>query len=366
MLPPLTLLAGCANPGPPHPPSLHLPALATGLTADRIGTDVRLSWNTPDKTSDGLTNSAPMTAVLCRTPAPVLRHSGAPTACNPVLRLTVQPGQSHVTDTLPAALQQDPPYLLAYQVELLNSKGRSAGVSAPVLAAAGAAPPLPGPLSVNGSRKGTLIEWPAQGATTPSVVRITRTPASAATDLPAPAGTKHAVALPTATRRDSAASIMLQSPAGPDPGGMLDSGALPDVLYTYVAQRVRTVTLGNSTFELRSGQSQPIKFAYREVFPPDPPSGLQSIPSVPLASRASIDLSWDASSDNGVAGYNVYRHDASSTAFERLNPTPISGVSFRDLTAQPGHTYLYRVTAVDPAGNESAPSQEITETLKMP
>ncbi len=367
LLTPLTLLAGCANPGPPHPPSLHLPALASGLTAERVGPDVQLTWNTPDKTSDGLAYSAPMTAIVCREPVPLLHRSIAGPACNQVVRLAVQPGQSHATDTLPPALQQDPPHLLAYQVELLNPNGRSAGISAQVLAAAGTAPPSPGPITITGSRKGPLIEWQALSSATPSIMQLTRTPATNTTTPVSHANAKkHAVGLPAVTTKDPASPVVLQTPAGPDPGGMLDSGALPQIPYLYSAQRVRTVILGGSPFELRSEASHPITFAYQEVFPPDPPSGLESIPNQPLSAPASIDLSWDASPTRAVTGYNVYRSDSPSASFARLTPAPIAGVSFRDLNVQPSRSYRYRVTAVDRAGNESAPSQEIVETIKTP
>ena len=46
--------------------------------------------------------------------------------------------------------------------------------------------------------------------------------------------------------------------------------------------------------------------------------------------------------------------------------TPVVGPAFSDQTVQPGHTYVYRVTAVDATGNQSAPSTEVQETLREP
>src|SRR5579863_10782647 len=44
-------LAGCASPGPPLPPSLKLPeVVSSGLTATRVGDEVRLHWTTPART----------------------------------------------------------------------------------------------------------------------------------------------------------------------------------------------------------------------------------------------------------------------------------------------------------------------------
>src|ERR1700761_2776732 len=50
----LCALTGCANPGPPRPPSLRLPEPARALTADRIGDSVTLSFTLPHRTTDGL------------------------------------------------------------------------------------------------------------------------------------------------------------------------------------------------------------------------------------------------------------------------------------------------------------------------
>ena len=78
----------------------------------------------------------------------------------------------------------------------------------------------------------------------------------------------------------------------------------------------------------------------------------------------SIDLSWDANLETDVAGYNVYRKDASSGEFMRLNAEPVSASAFRDMKAEAGHSYEYRVTAVDRQHNESEPSDVIRETLR--
>ena len=40
------------------------------------------------------------------------------------------------------------------------------------------------------------------------------------------------------------------------------------------------------------------------------------------------------------------------------------GRNYRDQTATAGRRYAYRVTAVDTAGNESAPSADVQETLR--
>ncbi|MBT2595494.1 choice-of-anchor D domain-containing protein [Arthrobacter sp. ISL-72] len=75
----------------------------------------------------------------------------------------------------------------------------------------------------------------------------------------------------------------------------------------------------------------------------------------------SVDLIWTASQSSDVAGYRVYRGTGDGVD---LQSAPLTGkddlvaTSFSDETAQPDVAYYYSVTAVDTAGNESAPSNE--------
>ena len=62
----LTLLAGCASPGPPLPPSLNLSAVVTDLSASRTGDAVTLRWTTPADTTDKLPIKGPIVAEICR------------------------------------------------------------------------------------------------------------------------------------------------------------------------------------------------------------------------------------------------------------------------------------------------------------
>ena len=107
----------------------------------------------------------------------------------------------------------------------------------------------------------------------------------------------------------------------------------------------------------------------RDIFPPQTPSALEAVPGGATAADRSIDLSWTPDSDADLAGYFVYRQEVDSNdvvtgTVTRLNTTPVVGPAYRDQTALAGHRYAYRVTAVDTAGNESAPSADVQETLR--
>jgi hypothetical protein len=139
--------------------------------------------------------------------------------------------------------------------------------------------------------------------------------------------------------------------------------------YQYTAQRVQSVSLGNHPLELRSPVSSPVMIAMRDTFPPHTPSGLEAVPGGATAADRTIDLSWTPDSDADLAGYFVYRQEVDpkgvvTSTVTRLNTTPVAGPAYRDQTALAGHRYTYRVTAVDTAGNESAPSADVQETLR--
>ena len=98
------LCNGCANPGPPKPPSLYLPQLVNDLSAERVGDHVLLRWTTPSRTTDEMEINGAMSAEVCRDAdaRPASAHAKLAT-CTPVRRVQVTSGQSEMTDTLPVA-----------------------------------------------------------------------------------------------------------------------------------------------------------------------------------------------------------------------------------------------------------------------
>ncbi len=359
------LVGGCANPGQPKPPSLRLPDKAIKLQAERLGDAVILTWTTPSNTTDGDTIRGRIMAVVCRESN---RQPSGPATCTPVQRVPATPGPSRADAKLPASLLSGPPTLLTYRVELLNERDRSAGPSTPAFAAAGAAPAPAGPLQLTARREGALIAWQADRA--PGVMRVTRT--SVAPDAPpAPAAAPGKAARPsplTFGNRDAEATVAIMQPEGSprsDPGGMLDRTVDDGKTYRYVGQRVRTVSLSGQALELHGLPSAPANLTFRNIFPPVPPRGLVSVPGGGFGEPPSVDLSWDSNAERDLLGYNIYRSDAApGSPFTRLNPEPVSASAFRDLRAEPGHSYLYRVTAVDRRHLESAPGDTIHESLR--
>lgn len=414
----LWVAAGCASPAPPKPPTLNLPALATDVSAQRVGDQVHVRWTTSKSTSDGLPMSGAITAEVCREVGPRPTAPAARlTACTPVRRLTVSPGASEATDELPAALQADPVVLLTYRVQLFNAAGRSAGES-PVagFTAAGPAPPPVEGLHASNLEAGTVLEWqsaaksesdvqPNAQSDTPGVVDLERTdltppaPHKAPEHPAAPAPAKPAAQSNTKSKKtkskkvaskskpapaaskskpvaDQAATVHLRATEsnGATAGkgsehteGTVDQTAAMGSTYGYVATRVRSLTLGVHHIEIESALSSPVTFARLDTFPPRQPTGLEAIPGSDPLQPAAIDLSWEPNAEPDLAGYRVYREpvDANGVgigASIELTRALIETPAFRDLTAVAGQPYAYQVVAVDQAGNQSPRSARVLET----
>jgi hypothetical protein len=381
-------IVGCASPGPPQPPSLNLPEPVKDLTAERIGDLVQLHWTTPKETTDRLSIKGPITAEICR----VNLTSVPPSACVPVVtRLLVQPGLTQATETLPPVLTVDPPALLAYHVQILNAHGHSAGLSPEAFAVSGAAPPTVDQFHATPTPDGAMLQW--QQKDTVDVVELDRLPVAPDGTVVRPAPPKpkskssskssrkkQAVA-PPKSARDSSPKVLQSTPTAPtevklrtpaqraDAGGTIDHTAQMGESYRYTAQRVRPVSLNGHALELRSAASPPVTVVMRSTFPPHAPTSLEAVPGGATASDRSIDLSWTPNTGPDLAGYIVYRQDIDSKGVAagtatRLNATPVVGPAYRDQTAMAGRRYAYRVTAVDTAGNESAPSDAVQEILR--
>jgi hypothetical protein len=74
-----------------------------------------------------------------------------------------------------------------------------------------------------------------------------------------------------------------------------------------------------------------------------------------------INVSWQ---QTGSSAFNVYRSMTGGAVGDRINPSPIQGASYRDITVRDGNTYYYTVRSVDSGGNEGADSTQSSATAK--
>jgi beta-lactamase superfamily II metal-dependent hydrolase/chitodextrinase len=95
-----------------------------------------------------------------------------------------------------------------------------------------------------------------------------------------------------------------------------------------------------------------------DTTPPTAPSSLAA-----SGSKRKVSLTWSASTDNvGVTGYHVWRATSAGGPFSDVATTTSTSYSNSGLTS--GTTYYFYVTAVDAAGNVSAPSNTASATAR--
>jgi len=97
-------------------------------------------------------------------------------------------------------------------------------------------------------------------------------------------------------------------------------------------------------------------------------ASLQRLPTKPHR----VTLSWlpstpsSTTGQDSVSGYNVYRRNASSIRYIRLNSDPVPDTLYVDNSVRSGETYSYQTTAVNYGGIESAPSNQVKVTIPYP
>jgi hypothetical protein len=397
-------LTGCANPGPPLPPSMNLPAVVTTLTAERIGDTVSLNFPPPHLTSDGLLLRRSYTVTLCRAvdagpcqPVQSLQQNApaiADHAPTPTPHMTPRLAPLlTLNDALPASLLTSPRRLLTYRVELTNAAGRSAGASNAAMTASGPEVPAVVGFHVEGAREGVRLLWAAVPAAMPRLHTVAeRTTLPAAPSASEPSAETTAVSQPVnaaakpvnaaakpmprapqvvflqeSARSSTPASLATSDTATSDtaapevatadaaaPTGMLDASARPGTAYSYRARHELTVSLrgaaAGQSFTLRSVWTPPATIVLRAIYPPAAPRGLLAAPQLDdQGALIAVDLSWQPVLDTGIAGYNIYRLERDGA--RKLNSALVTDAAFRD--RHPAPAAAYAVTAVDTRGNES-------------
>lgn len=349
-------------PGAPQPPSLNLPDRVTDLAAVRAGNQVSLTWTMPKRNTDKLLLQGDVQVHVCR-------KESAAGKCAAAADLTFAPeAGAAFTETLPSPLCTGSPRRLSYFVELVNRKGRSAGLSNGADVLAGEAPSAVAGLGARMGKEGVLLQWtPNAPDGESSAIRLRRKLLST----PQP----KAKAEPTSEPKSEMgllgpgvepAEQTLLVPANAR-GKVLDKDIRFGESYEYRAQRIATTTVDGQKLELAGPLSPPVHIDAAKIFPPDAPTGLAAVATVEGdPASASIDLSWQPDAETDLAGYVVYRREADG-AWQRVSPAPpVVGPGYHDANVQPGHTYFYSVSAVDEEGHESARSVEAHETVPGP
>jgi hypothetical protein len=367
------LFAGCGMPGTPQPPSLNLPEKVNDLAAVRNGDQVILTWTMPRRNTDKLLLKGMVQTRVCRTESAAEADTKACTAAGST---QFAPGaDASFTEALPSQLGAGSVRTLTYYVELVNRKGRSAGLSNGASVAAGQVPAAIVGLTAEMRRKGVLLAWqPDAQADASSEIRLVRkllTPPPPKRK-PEPGNAQTGAQKEPGAQRSSASGL-LAPPAEPlerkllvnagTSARTLDEDVRFNERYEYRAQRVAMVEANGQTLELNGPLSGPVEIETKNTFPPAVPTGLAAVGTDGGSGAGpSIDLNWQPNTEPDLAGYIVYRREGIGE-WQRISPEqPVVGPAFHDANVVAGHPYRYAVSAIDQEGHESARSTEAEET----
>lgn len=352
--------SGCGTPGIPESPSLELARPIRDLKAVRKANEVHLSWSVPEETEDHRNFQHAGPTRICRSVESPMRDCGTLLVELPPQKPTSQgvssrrrvpksqqaiPQQETYTDQLSPSLElQSPTSSLSYAVIVLNSYGRSAGLSNQVQVPSAPTLVAPANLAAHLSAKGVELTWNA--VPLPPTIsgvryeyRIYRRDATTGQDL-------------------VASELAVASDANPS---FLDTGFAWEKAYDYRVTVVTVVDHPDGPEQVEGDDSSSVRIIAHDVFPPATPTGLQAVFSGP-GQKPFIDLIWAGNGETDLAGYNVYRREAARQP-QRINTELVKTPAFRDSDVLPGHEYFYSISAVDAQGNESPRSVDAAETV---
>jgi len=351
----LLLIAGCGAPGDPVPPSPPVPVAVRDLTVHQAGDGVQLSFTLPANSISGEKLPAPPAVEILRgTP----KSDGLADSKSLRIVYTIPGalvdsyragGQVRFTDPIsPEETKSHPGGAVTYIVRTRASQKRASADSNAVTLRLF---PVPAPITAVEARvteSAVELTWPmpdrtAAGEPMPAITgyRIYRSEIHPS-----------ALASPPQDIPESQAAQLASSQTN----SYRDTSIVFDHTYIYVVHSVIQVEAN----ELESSDSQPVTVTPRDTFPPAAPQGLVaallpgSAPGTVL-----VDLSWSINLESDLAGYRVYRSEQGGTRGQLLTPDLLPTPAVRDTSVGPGHRYWYTVTAVDRAGNESAPDAPV-------
>lgn len=339
---------GCGKRGDPRPPLRKTPPPLSAFAVAQRGGRLEVSGTAPRTSTEG--------AALSSVRVELLRAEGEGDFLKLARRREISLGAGESfrePEPLPA-----PGTLLRLAARVVAS-GRPSVQTAVLSFVAQPALPVPAELAAAAAPDGVRLTWTGK---VPPPLPAPPTPAPTATPVPNPIATTPTGSAPKAPPTPPAkpapragfvvyrrpADGLYSRPLAPEPIDALttvDAGASQGLEWCYV---VRTTVSQDPPIE--SDDSNEACLVARDVQAPAPPGGLTA-----LAQPGALEIRWSPSPEPDLAVYRVYRASASGGP-ERLAEVPAGTTVFADTAAAPGVLYRYTVTAVDRAGNESAPS----------
>lgn len=358
-------LVGCGAPGEPLPPTPPIPTAITDLSVAQAGDGVMLSFTMPKKSVIGDTLTEIPTMEILRG---TLRADGTPdeksfqvvdTVPGAMMASYTQRGSVHFLDPVPPELiQAHPGTIVVYRVRArvtdkkVSADSNDGLVKLFVVAAAVT------DLRADLTERGVELAWtvpertsagaPIEGIEEYRIYRGEIDPASAEAVLK---GLSHA------TWKSPLVQI-----ASVRNSGYRDTAFDYGKTYVYV---VRGALRGEGE-ELESSDSNSVVLTPKDTFPPAAPQGVVAAVLPGPNGKILVDLSWSINVEPDVGGYRVYRSERQGERGALITNDLLLTPAYQDSTVLPGLHYWYSVTAVDRAGNESVPSEQIVAEIPQP
>jgi len=361
----LLALGGCGAPGEPQPPSPPVPSPITDLTAHQQGNGVRLIFSLPTRTAAGERLSEPPAIEIFRG---TVKSNGS--ADNKTFKLVYTipgtladvyetQGKIQFTDPIaPEELRAHPGSMYAYRVRTRASKKRDSADSNTVTEKVYPVAERIASLNAQVTQAAIEVSWPIPSFTTAGGTNETISGYHIYRGELDPTA-----AIPSANDLSQAkwkSPPTLLAPA--------QSNSYRDMLFEFgktYAYQVRSVIIADGN-PVESDDSVPAIVTPRDTFPPAAPQNLVAAEIPGANNTVAVDLSWSINLETELAGYHVYRTEKQGDRGELVQTDLLLSPAYRDAAVQAGHKYWYSVTAVDRAGNESAPSEQILADLTQP
>ena len=360
------LSAGCGAPGEPVPPSPPVPAAIKDLAAHQAGDGVELTFTLPSSSISGeRLPASPAVEILRGTVKP----DGSADAKSFRVVYTI-PGVlvgnyetdgriSFIDPIAPEETKAHPGAAIAYVVRTRASQKRASADSNVVTVRVY---PVPAPIASVEARvteSGVELTWTEPSGTSEGgpINTITSFRVHRAEIHPPASASPPQGASPE--KGESHATLL----AATQSNSYRDTSVVFDHTYVYTVRSVIQV----EGKELESSDSHPVTVTLRDIFPPAAPQGLVAA-LLPGATPGTVvvDLSWSINLETDLAGYRVYRSEQEGVRGQVITSELLPTPAVRDTTVEPGHRYWYTVTAVDRAGNESAPSTPVAVDVTQP
>jgi hypothetical protein len=361
----ILLLVGCAVPGQPTPPSPPVPEPVGDLVARQQGDGVRLTFTLPDRAVTGDRLVQPPAVEILRGS---LKPNGSPDKKSFRVVYTI-PGalidtysvgnRIQFTDPVaPEETRAHPGATLAYRVRTRASRKRASADSNTVTARVFPVPERIASLKATVTESAIELSWPAPVVTSGGAPLGSVSGYHVYRGEIDPSSSEAAARDLTQAKWKSPLLLLARAPVNSYRDALFDFGKT----YVYV---VRSVIVADGA-PLESDDSVPAVVTPRDIFPPAAPQNVVASVLTPPKGAPEADLSWSINLETDLAGYRVYRSEQQNTRGQLLTSDLLLAPAYRDMSVQPGHCYWYTVTAVDRAGNESAPSAPAVAVLTQP